>query len=65
VTRLSPRGYFYRACGLAGLALRGGGADALLLQDAKRQYAEIASDGARFAADRRYVSPRILQALER
>lgn len=61
--RLSARGYFYRACGLAAQALRGAKVDARLMETARRQYAEAIRDGAAAQDDRRYVSPRILQAL--
>lgn len=60
---LSPRGYFYRACGLAAQALRGTQVDTKVLAEARRQYAEALKSRQLIAPDRRYVSPRILQAL--
>jgi tetratricopeptide (TPR) repeat protein len=59
---LSPRGYFYRACSLAALALLANPRDDARLGEARRQYgrARGASDLAR---DRRYISPQILQEL--
>ena len=62
-TRLSPRGYFYRACAMAAQALRSNTVDAKLLADARRQYAEAIRDSQTALPDRRYVSPRILLAL--
>ena len=59
----SPRGYFYRACGLAAQALRTPQVDGKALTEARRQYAEAMKSRQVIAPDRRYVSPRILQAL--
>ena len=61
--RLSPRGYFYRACALAAQVLRSSSPDARLLEDARRQYTEAMRDGQALRQDRRYISPRVLQAL--
>jgi tetratricopeptide (TPR) repeat protein len=60
---LTPRGYFYRACGLAAQALRAPQVDTKALTEARRQYAEAMKSRQVIAPDRRYVSPRILQAL--
>lgn len=60
---LSARGYFYRACGLAGQALRSAQVDNKILVEARRQYAEAMKNRELIAPDRRFVSPRILQAL--
>jgi hypothetical protein len=60
---LSPRGYFYRACGLAAQALRAPQVDNKALTEARRHYAEAMKNRQVIAPDRRYVSPRILQAL--
>ena len=60
---LTPRGYFYRACGLAAQALRTPQVDSKALIEARRQYAEAMKSRQVIAPDRRYVSPRILQAL--
>jgi len=60
---LSPRGYFYRACGLAAVAIRGPVVDAKGLAQARREYAEALKQRQAIADDRRYISPRILQAL--
>lgn len=60
---LSPRGYFYRACGIAAQALSAPQADSKALSEARRQYAEAMKNRQVIAPDRRYVSPRILQAL--
>jgi hypothetical protein len=60
---LSPRGYFYRACGLAAQALRTTQVDSKALTEARRQYAEAMKSRQVLVPDRRYVSPRILQAL--
>jgi hypothetical protein len=62
-TRLSPRGYFYRACALAAQALRSNVVDQKMLADARRQYIEAIRDSQTALPDRRYVSPRILLAL--
>jgi tetratricopeptide (TPR) repeat protein len=62
-TRLSPRGYFYRACALAAQALRSSVVNTRLLEDARRQYAEAIRDSQTVLPDRKYVSPRILLAL--
>jgi hypothetical protein len=61
--RLTTRGYFYRACALAAQALRSTRIDTKLLEPARIQYALAVREGAVPPADRRYVSPRILQAL--
>ncbi len=60
---LSARGYFYRACGIAAQALRAVPADAKALTEARRQYAEAVKNRQTIAPDRRFVSPRILQAI--
>jgi tetratricopeptide (TPR) repeat protein len=62
-TRLSPRGYFYRACAMAAQALRSSSVDAKLLADARKQYAEAIRDSQTALPDRKYVSPRILEKL--
>jgi hypothetical protein len=60
---LSPRAYFYRACSLAALALRSGSADASQLSEARRVYAQSLRAANEFERDRRFISPKILQAL--
>jgi len=62
-TRLSPRGYFYRACAMAAQALRSSIVDAKLLAEARKQYAEAIRDSQTALPDRTYVSPRILEKL--
>lgn len=62
-TRLSPRGYFYRACAMAAQALRSSVIDSKMLADARQQYAESIRDNQTALPDRRYVSPRILNEL--
>ena len=60
----APRVHFYLACSRAALALLGAPDAAALLESAREQYRKAAgSGGAALAADRRYVSPRILRAL--
>jgi hypothetical protein len=61
---LTGRGYFYRACGLAALAIRRG--DTNGLAEARRQYGvAVKSAGAAVKQDRQFISPRVLQALDR
>jgi len=62
-TRLSPRGYFYRACALAAQALRSSVVNTKLLEAARQQYAEAIRGSQTALPDQRYVSPRILRAL--
>ncbi len=57
----SPRAAFYLACSRAALVLIGG-ADPATLVDARTQFARL--DLARFAADRRFISPRVLEFLQ-
>jgi len=59
---LPPQGSFYLACSQAALVLSGL-ADRSTLDAARAEFAR-AGGADRFAADRRYVSPRILQLLE-
>ena len=61
--RLSPRGYFYRACAMAAQALRSTTVNTKLLEDARKQYAEVIRNSQRPLPDRQYISPRILNAL--
>jgi hypothetical protein len=60
-TGATPRAYFYLACSRTALAIVGQ-ADAATIADARAMLAR-AGDPAQFAADRRYISPRILQML--
>jgi hypothetical protein len=61
---LSSRGYFYRACSLAALALRANPPDPAQMSEAKRQYARVAAAGLRdLTRDRQYISPEILKVL--
>jgi tetratricopeptide (TPR) repeat protein len=61
---LSPRGYFYRACSLAAIAMRENPRDAKGLDEARKQYARVTSGAmASLARDRQYVSPEILRVL--
>jgi hypothetical protein len=62
-TRLTARGYFYRACAIAAQALGASRVNARLLEEARAQYAQAVREGQIPSADRRFVSPRILQAL--
>lgn len=62
-TRLSTRGYFYRACAMAAQALRSTTVNTKLLEDARKQYAEVIRNSQRPLPDRQYISPRILNAL--
>lgn len=59
---LSPRGYFYLACGQAALALREATVDQAQLVEARRVLNEGGAPAAALP-DRRYVSPRILKEL--
>ena len=56
----TPRAAFYLACSRAALVLTGG-ADAATLADARTRFAGI--NAAAFAADERYISPRVLALL--
>lgn len=58
----TARAYFYLACAKVGLVLSGG-ADAELIQEAKALFKSAGGDSSVFSADRRYISPRILQML--
>jgi tetratricopeptide (TPR) repeat protein len=60
---LSPRAYFYRACSLAAIALRSEPVDASRLDDARRNYARALPAGRELQRDRRFISPKILDAL--
>jgi hypothetical protein len=53
---------FYLACSSAAVALTQAGAVDRLAQ-ARAQFGEAQGDGPQFAADRRYISPRVLNAL--
>jgi hypothetical protein len=57
----TPRAYFYLACSQTALAILGR-ADANAVTDALANLAR-AGNPAQFAADRRYISPRVLQVL--
>jgi hypothetical protein len=61
-TGATARAYFYLACSRTALAITVGQADAAAVAAARATLAR-AGDPAQFAADRRYISPRILQAL--
>ncbi len=62
--RTSPRIYLYLACSDAALSLLSGPSqDAALLQQARQHYAQAKPQENGFAADRQYISPRILQLL--
>ena len=56
----TPRAEFYLACSRAALVLTGG-ADAATLSDARTRFSAV--NATQFAADQRYISPRILQTL--
>jgi hypothetical protein len=60
---LSGRAYFYRACGLAALALQKATVDTRSMAEARRQYGIALKSGFSVAQDRPYISPRVLQAL--
>jgi hypothetical protein len=57
----TPRAYFYLACSQTALAILGR-ADANAVNNARTTLSR-AGDPAQFAADRRYISPRVLQML--
>jgi hypothetical protein len=57
----TPRAYFYLACSQTALAILGR-SDANAVNEARTLLAR-AGDPAQFAADRRYISPRVLQML--
>jgi hypothetical protein len=57
----TPRAYFYLACSQTALAILGGGG-ANAVSDARATLVR-AGDPAQFAADRRYISPRVLKML--
>jgi hypothetical protein len=57
----TPRAYFYLACSQTALAIVGQ-ADAATITSARSILAQ-AGDQAQFAADKRYISPRVLQML--
>lgn len=61
--RLTARGYFYRACAMAAQALGARRVNTRLLEEARGEYARAVREGQIPSADRRFVSPRILQAL--
>ena len=58
----TPRAYFYLACSRTALAILGQG-DAASIKDARENTLKRAGDPAQFIADRRYISPRILEQL--
>jgi hypothetical protein len=60
-TGFSPRAYFYLACSRTALAASGQ-ADPASIADARALLAR-AGDQAQFSADKRYISPRVLQML--
>ena len=57
----TPRAYFYLACSQTAMAILGQ-SDANAVNDARAMLLR-AGDPAQFAADRRYISPRVLQML--
>jgi hypothetical protein len=59
----SPRAELFLACAKVGLALTGGG-DAALLREARTAFQSANLQGTLSAADRRLISPRVLQQLE-
>lgn len=60
---LSPRGSFYRACAMAAIALGGATIDNKGLNDARRVYRDGVRDPNAIATDRRFISPKVLDAL--
>lgn len=60
-----PRLHFYLACSNAALALLKGKDGDAQLKAAQEQYRRAQPQQNRFTQDRRYISPRILEALER
>lgn len=60
----SPRAFFYLACSHAAIGLLEGAQGTARLQQARELYAKARPSQNRFAPDRRYISPRILQALD-
>lgn len=61
--QLSPRGYLYRACSIAALALQSKQPNARDLDNARQQYKQAAQSRNQFQNDLRYISPRILSAI--
>jgi hypothetical protein len=59
------RGYFYLACSNAAMGLLAGAAGEPQIARAQTQYARVRARQKDFDVDRRYISPRILQALDR
>jgi hypothetical protein len=60
VSGATPRAEFYLACSRAALVLTGG-ADPSTLADARARFAQV--NVSQFAADQRYISPRVLEVL--
>ena len=60
---LPPRAQFYRACSLASLALRADTVDASQLAAARQAFAQSLSASNELQRHRRYISPKVLQAL--
>lgn len=60
----NPRAHFYLACSKAALGLMQGANGRRDLEAARSAYLKAQSLGARFTTDRRYISPRVLGALE-
>jgi tetratricopeptide (TPR) repeat protein len=60
---LPPRAQFYRACSLATLALRADTVDATQLAAARQAFARSLSASNELQRHRRYISPKVLQAL--
>jgi tetratricopeptide (TPR) repeat protein len=60
---LPPRAQFYRACSLATLALRADTVDAAQLTAARQAFAQSQSASSELQRHRRYISPKVLQAL--
>ncbi len=61
----SARAYFYSACSHIALGLLEGGTDPTRLTTARELYAKARPLANQLAADRRFISPSILQALDR
>jgi hypothetical protein len=61
---VSPRAQVLLACAKVGLVLTGGG-DAALLRQTQAEFQSAALERYLTPADRRFISPKILQQLER
>jgi hypothetical protein len=61
----TPRMLFYLACSNVALALLEGPKGQVRLEQGRQLYARVRANASELASDRRFISPQILQALER